>query len=118
MASSSTIPDSGYYDAYQDDGDVNSEKRRQALYLIGIILLIMVCLIILWVCIMLACYLPGFVKKTMEAWLSSSSLMKRRVASTLTRTPFEATGPERERNWDSRRQANTTATQPGSTSVF
>nr|QBM00792.1 movement protein [Faba bean necrotic stunt virus] len=112
------MSDSGYYDGYQDDGEANSEKRRQALYMIGTVLLIMVCIIILWVCIMLACYLPGFVKKTMEAWLSSSSLMKRRVASTLTRTPFEATGPERERNWDARRQANNTASQPASISVF
>nr|QHT53941.1 movement protein [Faba bean necrotic yellows virus] len=114
------MADSGYYTGYQDDVDVDEQKRHQALYLIGIILLITVCIIVLWVCIMLACYVPGFFKKTLEAWLSSSSLMKRRVASTLTRTPFEATGPERERNWESRRQtANANTVNPVNTgSVF
>ncbi|CCF74115.1 movement protein [Faba bean yellow leaf virus] len=112
------MADAGYYEGYQDDADVASEKRHQALYLIGIIILIMVCIVILWVCIMLACYVPGFVKKTLEAWLSSSPLMKRRVASTLTRTPFEATGPERERNWDARRQTTPVVSQPVNTSVF
>ncbi|ACX50505.1 movement protein [Faba bean necrotic yellows virus] len=114
------MADSGYYSGYQDDVDVDEQKRHQALYLIGIILLITVCIIVLWVCIMLACYVPGFLKKTLEAWLNSSSLMKRRVASTLTRTPFEATGPERERNWDARRQSVNTnpVNQPNTGSVF
>nr|BBD33846.1 movement protein [Milk vetch dwarf virus]BBZ90023.1 movement protein [Milk vetch dwarf virus] len=106
------------YQGYQDDGDIDAQKRHQALYLIGIIILIMVCIIILWVCIMLACYIPGFLKKTMEAWLSSSSMMKRRVAATITRTPFEATGPERERNWDARRQTNAASSQPSNGGVF
>ncbi|ATY70080.1 movement protein [Cow vetch latent virus] len=98
--------DPDYYQGYQDVGMEDSEKRRQALYIIGIVLLIMVCIVVLWVCIMCACFIPGFIKKTLEAWLSSSSLMKRKVASTLTRTPFEDTGPERERNWDARRSSN------------
>nr|AVG18919.1 movement protein [Milk vetch dwarf virus]CUR70739.1 movement protein [Milk vetch dwarf virus] len=112
------MADPGYYQGYQDDGDIDAQKRHQALYLIGIIILIMVCIIILWVCIMLACYIPGFLKKTMETWLSSSSMMKRRLASTITRTPFEATGPERERNWDARRQSNPAPSQPSNGGVF
>nr|AQX56696.1 MP 12.7 kDa [Milk vetch dwarf virus] len=112
------MADPVYYQGYQDDGDIDAQKRHQALYLIGIIILIMVCIIILWVCIMLACYIPGFLKKTLETWLSSSSMMKRRLAATITRTPFEATGPERERNWDARRQTNAASSQPSNGGVF
>ncbi|AHC72284.1 movement protein [Pea yellow stunt virus] len=98
------MSDPDYYGGYQYGGVSDPEKRHQVLYIIGIVLLIMLCIVVLWVCIMLACFLPGFLKRTLEAWLSSSSFMKRKLASTLTRTPFEETGPARERNWESRRQ--------------
>nr|QHT53953.1 movement protein [Faba bean necrotic yellows virus] len=115
------MAESGYYSGYQDDVDVDEQKRHQALYLIGNYSVgygMYYC--VNGVCIMLACYVPGFLKKTLDAWLNSSSLMKRRVASTLTRTPFDSTGPERERNWDARRQsANTNpVNQPNTGSVF
>nr|QED45326.1 MP [Milk vetch dwarf virus]UVC58077.1 movement protein [Milk vetch dwarf virus]UVC58078.1 movement protein [Milk vetch dwarf virus] len=112
------MEDSGYYQGVQDDADVEAAKRHQALYLIGLVLLVVVCIIIIWVCIMLACYIPGFLKKTLEAWLNSSSMMKRRVAATITRTPFEATGPERERNWEARRQTNVAENHTTNGGVF
>nr|QGV56700.1 movement protein [Milk vetch chlorotic dwarf virus] len=93
----------GYYSGYQPDDEGQSTNNHQVLNIIGIVLLIILCISGIWVCIMLACYIPGFVKKTLDAWLSSSSIMKRRLAATITRTPYEETGPERERRWSARR---------------
>nr|AVT42647.1 movement protein [Pea necrotic yellow dwarf virus] len=108
----------GDYGEYPSYEAMDSEKRHQALYIIGICLLIIICIVVLWVCIMLACWIPGFLKKTLDAWLGSSSMMKRKVASTITRTPLEFTGPNRERNWDIRREAsNSVPERPVSSSV-
>ncbi|AHC72180.1 movement protein [Black medic leaf roll virus] len=95
----------GYEGSYYPDDGGGKATSYHVLKIIGIVCLILVCICAIWVCIMLACYIPGFVKRTLDAWLNSSSIMKRRVAATITRTPYEETGPERERRWASRRPA-------------
>ncbi|QBC74513.1 movement protein [Subterranean clover stunt virus] len=79
------------------------DAKKEVLYKIGIIMLCIVGIVVLWVLIILCCAVPRYAKSTMDAWLSSSSIMKRKMASRITGTPFEETGPQRERRWAERR---------------
>nr|UYF26255.1 movement protein [Sophora yellow stunt virus] len=93
------MDEGSYYGGYTEGAEDN---RKKVLYTIGIVLLCVISITVIWVCIMITCSIPKYFKRTMDTWMDSSSLMKRKLASRMTGTPFEETGPERERRWHSR----------------
>ncbi|QBO55985.1 movement protein [Parsley severe stunt associated virus] len=91
------------YEGHSYEQHTNTGKPKEVLYVIAYVVLVCICLCILWICINVACLIPRYFRTTMEGWLMSNSIVKKKIASRITGTPLDETGTERNRNWDRRR---------------
>nr|QIH29488.1 movement protein [Parsley severe stunt associated virus]QLM02666.1 movement protein [Parsley severe stunt associated virus] len=90
------------YEGYPYEEHTQTGKQKEILYVIAYVVLVCICVCILWICINVSCLIPKYFRTTMENWLLSSSVMKKKIAARITGTPLEETNNVRNRNWDRR----------------